>query len=219
MRKIMIIVLVLLLFAGTIKMMIEGINIGNLKISSVKDISSLSQNLDSQIERLNSTIQKDYIGAQKDLQTSLENLEKSKEKYKEAVTYSTTEEIKAAMELEEYKIGYLWTKIGLYATKNNVIMQAVVSQGSIDGLYNISFTALGSYISISEFIHAIEADSKLGFNIEEFTMEKYTGSLVTGEVLQSTFIIRNIAINKESLTSQNISYNTGISQSENVANE
>lgn len=212
MRKIIIIVLIVILFAGALKMMIGGIEIGNMKVFSIKEISSYSQNLDNQIERLNSTIQNGYVEAQENLQVSLKNLQESKQKYQEAITYSTTEEIRLARKAQEYEIGYLWTKIGLYATKNNIVMQAVVSQGSVDGLYNISFTALGPYISTSEFIYAIEDDSNLGFKIEDFTMSKYTGSLVEGESLKSTFIIRNIPINRESLTSQNISYNTNISE-------
>ena len=142
-------------------------------------------------------IETDYVSAKSNLDASFKKLQTSKQKYQDAIRYSTEEEIKAANQSEKYEIGYLWTKIGLYATKNSVVMQANVSSGSVSGLYNISFTAIGDYISISEFIYAIEDDSKLGFRIEDFTLSPNTGN----EQLQATFVIRNVAIDSESLSS------------------
>ena len=86
----------------------------------------------------------------------------------------------------------------MYAKKYNVAMKADLSHGSsgVNNQYNISFTAVGEYISISEFIYAIEKDSTLGFRIEEFAMVPYSE-----EYLQATFIIKNISIDPSSLSS------------------
>lgn len=195
MRKILISVLIVLIVVIFGLMAVSGLNIGNLRIASVKEIIDENKKLDESIETLNKTITTDYVTAKSNLDASLKKLETSKQKYQDTIRYSTEEEIKAANQTESYEIGYLWTKIGLYATKRGIVMQANVSSGSITNLYNITFTITGEYISISEFIYDIENDSNLGFKIEDFTL-----SPGTGNNLQGTFIIRNVAIDRESLS-------------------
>ena len=65
-------------------------------------------------------------------------------------------------------------------------MQMDVLQGSNSAkdVYNLKFTATGSYISITDFISAIENDSTLGLKIEEFRMTPMQNS----EDLQATFV-------------------------------
>lgn len=195
MRKILIILLIIILLAALGIMLTSGISIGSFVLPSIEQIIDENKGLDTQIAELNSAIQNDYAAVRTSLDTSIKNLETQKQKYQDTITYSTEEEIKAANQTEEYKIDYLWTKIGLYATNNNVIMQANVSSSTISGLYNISFTARGEYISISEFIYAIENDSTLGFKIEEFSLVPYSEN-----TLQASFVIRNVAIEEESLS-------------------
>ncbi|MCI9365739.1 MAG: hypothetical protein HFJ54_03915 [Clostridia bacterium] len=203
MRKILIILLIVLLFAGLGLMVIQGISIGNFEISDVRGIIEENEGLDEKIAELENLKKEDYEVAKASLNTSYKGLQNSKEKYQDAITYSTEDEIRAASQTEKYKINFLWTKIGFYATKYDVTMQANVSSGSIPGHYNISFTALGEYISISEFIHSIEDDSKLGFRIEDFTLEKYSD-----EKLQATFVIRNVAIDENSLNDAKVTSST-----------
>jgi len=203
MRKVLIILLIVLLFAGFGLMVVRGIQIGKFEISDVKGIVQENEGLDAKIAELEKANKEEYEVAKASLNTSYKALQNSKQKYQDAITYSTEDEIKAASQTEKYKINFLWTTIGIYATENNVTMQANVSQGSIPGQYNISVTALGEYIDISEFIHAIEQDSKLGFRIEDFTLAKYSD-----QKLQATFVMRNIAIDKESLNDAIISSGT-----------
>ena len=196
MRRLLITALILILITILALMASNGLSIGKWRVASIKEIIEENQKLDKDIENLNSAIEIDYVTAKSNLDASIKKLETSKQKYQDTIRYSTEEEIKAANQSEKYEIGYLWTKIGLYATKNDVVMQANVTAGSVSGLYNISFTVTGEYISISEFIRAIENDSNLGFKIEDFSMSPNTNS----KNLKSTFIIRNIAIDKDSLT-------------------
>lgn len=203
MRKVLIILLIVLLFAGFGLMVVRGIQVGKFEISDVKGIVEENEGLDAKIADVERANKEEYEVAKASLNTSYKSLQNSKQKYQDAITYSTEEEIKAASQTEKYKIDFLWTKIGLHATENNVVMQANVSAGSIPDQYNISFTASGEYIDISEFVHAIEDDPKLGFRIEEFTLGNYSGSK-----LQASFVIRNIAIDKQSLNDAMISSGT-----------
>lgn len=195
MRKILIMLLIVILIVGLVLILTSGVVIGKFEIPSINKIIEENRNMDRQISNLETAISSDYTSATSSLETSFQKLQTSKKKYQDAITYSTEEEIKAANQTEKYEIGYLWTKMGIYATNNNVTMQATVSSGTIQGLYNISFTATGEYISISEFIYNIEKDTSLGFKIEDFTMSPYSESN-----LQATFVIRNVPIDEASLT-------------------
>lgn len=208
MRKVLITLLIIALLSIFGMMVIAGIHPKEAKfsISSVKEIINDNKELDKRIAELDTSVKTDYESAKSDLDKSYKNLQSSKQKYHDTITYSTEEEIQAANQTEKYEIEFLWTKIGLYATKNNLVMQANVSAGAIPGQYNISFTVLGEYISISEFINQVEADSKLGFKIEDFTLAKYSE-----EQLQGTFVIRNVSIDQDSL-------NEAISSSSNQTN-
>lgn len=196
MRRILLYTLIIILLALFTLMALSGVSIGKLRIASISEIIEENNKLDVEIEKLNTTIETDYVSANSNLDESFKKLQTSKKKYNDTIMFSTEEEIKAANQEEKYKIGYLWTKIGLYATKNDVVMQANVTQGSVKDKYNISFTVVGEYISISEFIRAIENDSNLGFKIEDFSLSTNTDNLLKG-----TFIIRNIAIDSNSITS------------------
>ena len=54
----------------------------------------------------------------------------------------------------------------------------------------MNFTAVGSYVGISEFIRDIEDDSDLAFKIEEFSMKAGEST----SQLQATFVCKNIPI-------------------------
>ncbi len=204
MRKILIIILIIALLAGFGILVTSGVTIANIEIPAIEKIVNDNRDLDTRIADLDNNIKTKYVSAQKDLETSVTKLKKSKQKYQDTINYSTEDQIQAANQQQKYEISFIWTKIGLYATKNNVIMKADVSAGTVADLYNISFTVTGQYLDISEFIYAIENDSKLGFKIEEFTMAPFSD-----ESLQTTFIVRNISIDKESLTENgNIVNNT-----------
>jgi len=195
MRKMLIIILIIALLAGFGILVTSGVTIAGIEIPAIEKIVKDNQDLDAKIAELDNDIKTKYASAQSELVNSVAKLKKSKQKYQDTINYSTEDEIQAANQQQKYEISFIWTKIGFYATKNNVIMKADVSAGTVADLYNISFTVTGQYLDISEFIYAIENDSKLGFKIEEFTMAPYSD-----DSLQTTFIVRNIAIDKESLT-------------------
>ena len=64
-----------------------------------------------------------------------------------------------------------------------------------EGNYDLTFEATGSYVSVADFIYAIENDSTLGFKIEDFSM---TGSSKT---VTARFTCKDIRIKKITQTS------------------
>ena len=208
MRKILISILLLALIAIFSVMVLSGLTIGKITIGrSVKEVVNKNDELDKSIEALETKIKTEYETSRGNLETSFKKLQTEKQTYQSTIAYTKEEELKNASTTEQYKMNYLWTNIGSYATKNDVVLKAEVSYGSsgLPNQYNISFTATGEYLSISEFVYAIEKDSNLGFRIEEFALVPYSENS-----LQATFIIKNIPIDPNSL-----SPSTGISGTDN----
>lgn len=192
MKKLLILILIALLSALSIFVVIQGINIGNLEILGIKGIQQRSNELDQKIQQAGKLAQKDYNQAVSDVQTNVKKLNEEKKNYEDMTAISQEGDVQAANQLEKYEIETLWVRLGNHATSQGAIMQMDVLQGSNSAkdVYNLKFTATGSYISITDFISAIENDSTLGFKIEEFRMTPMQNS----EDLQATFVCKDISI-------------------------
>ncbi len=197
MRKILIIIVIVLLLVLSYCTVVNGIQIFNLKISSVEQIQEESKDLKSKIEETNSLIDVEYPKKKKELTTAAKNLESAKEEYLQYTNMSSDEEILEAMQKKSYKIEFLWTKIGTHAREEgvNLKFEIVSSSTGASNANDLKFTADGSYIAITNFIYALENDTELNFTIENFKLLPYQN-----EILQATFTVRNISI--EGNTSQ-----------------
>lgn len=207
MRKVLLSLLLVVLLAIFAGIVITGVTLGDINLGySIQDILDKNDELDKTIVLLNKKIDNEYKAAQSSLDSSFNRLKAEKQNYQQTIAYSTEEELMAANQTIEYKLDYVWTTIGLYATQHGVVLKADLSHGSsgVSNQYNISFTAIGEYLSISEFIYEIEKDPSLGFRIEEFAMVQYSE-----ESLQATFIIKNVAIDPDSLSTSASSVPTG----------
>lgn len=191
MRKIlMIIIIVLLLGLGYVAVM-NGVQIGNFQVLSVKGLEEESQNLKMKIEELNNLIDIEYPNRRRELEQAGKGLKDAKDEYLQYTNLSTDEEILAAMQQKSYAIEFLWTKIGTHARKEGINLKfEIASSGTgANNVNDLKFTVDGSYIAVTNFIYAIENDTELNFRIENFKLLPYQN-----EILQGTFTVRNIAI-------------------------
>lgn len=222
MRKILLGLLLAALLTIFGVMVINGIDVGGLRLGySVQEIINENDNLDTAIATLSTNIDTEYQSAKDNLDFSFKRLQNEKQNYQTTIAYSTEEEIKAANETEQYRLDYLWTTIGLYATKHNLVMRSDFSHGTsgVQDQYNISFTVRGEYLSVSEFVYEIEKDPTLGFRIEEFALVPYSDT-----ELQGTFLIKNVPVDPSSLSASatistgTITDNINGSQNSNITN-
>ena len=139
------------------------------------------------------------------------------------VAVSESGDVETASQLSNYNLDFLWTQIGTHATSEGVNIDMALTQGTGgQNVYNINFTAVGSYVGISEFIRDIEDDSDLAFKIEEFSM---TAGESTSQ-LRATFVCKNIPIEgissidtrTQTNANTNTSNNTNTTNSTNTAN-
>lgn len=198
MRKILLGLLLAALLSIFGAMVINGVEVAGIRLGySVQEIIDENDNLDTAIATLATSIDTEYQATKDNLDYSFKRLQSEKQNYQTTIAYSTEEELKAANETEQYRLDYLWTTIGLYATKYNLVMRSDFSHGTsgVQDQYNISFTVRGEYLSVSEFIYDIEKDPSLGFRIEEFALVPYSDT-----ELQGTFIIKNVSVDPSSLS-------------------
>lgn len=211
MKKLLILVLIALLMALTIFLALQGISIGNIEILGIRGIQQKNSELDEKIQQAAKLVEKDYKQAVSDVQTNAKKLQEEKKNY-EDMTVVAEGETQVANQIEKYEIETLWVRLGNHATSEGAVMQMDVIKGtnSAQDVYDLRFTVTGSYISITDFISAIENDSTLGFKIEEFKMNP----AASGTDLQATFVCKDITIKDVSATT----VNTPTSQDTNTEN-
>ena len=191
MKKILLILIMILLIVGIYFALSSGISIGNIHVLGIKEIADENENLDKKLQELNQAIDITFPQKMSDLDTASKNFQKAKEEYINLTSVSSDQEILDAMRQESYTIEYLWARIGNHAKKQgvNIEFQIVSNDTGLEGMYNLNFTVDGSYIAITNFISAIENDGELNFRIQGFTMNPNQGN-----VLRSTFTVKNVTI-------------------------
>lgn len=211
MRKILIMVLIVILLVFGYFMMFEGLNVLGINILSIFQIKDKSGQLDSELQKVSTLTSVDKPQAMSELTSSAKQLTIAKEEYNDKILYSSEDEIQKASQGTQYEMEYLWTKIGNHATKNGIVLKFVVKQSStgIANQYDLSFSATGRYVAISEFIAALENDSSLNFKIENAKVVPFEGNT---DNLQATFEVKEISIKIDQITSSNLNKDTTTEQ-------
>ena len=203
MKKLTIIVLIILLVALTGTTVINGIEIGNLKIVGVKKLKQSNDNLDTKVKEATKLASTDYQKNIDELNKKLKELQDKKEEYLDLENVSTEQQINSANSLNQpYKLEYLYVTIGNHAKNNGIKIDLNFTRSSSgdEKYYNINFTATGTYVRIAEFLMNLEDDSSLGFKVEDFKMLPAQGD---GNTLQATFTCKNIKVEDISSTITN----------------
>ena len=192
MKKLLLLILIALLLALSIFIVMNGLEVSGIEMLGITGIQDRDSELETVINEATKLAQKDYQVEKENVEANIKKLETEKKKYEEMTLVSTEGEIQIANQIEKYEIESLWVKLGNHAINEGTIIKMDIVNGSSpeNGIYNLKFTVTGSYISIIDYISAIETDSTLGFRIEEFKMVQATEE---GK-LSATFICKDITI-------------------------
>ena len=191
MKKLLILILIALVLALTIFTIINGISIGNFSILGIKQIQNKNAELEENVTEATRLASSTFPSKVSELNASMKKLNEEKASYDEMVAVSDTGDVQTASRLSNYTLDFLWTEIGTHATSEGVNIDIGLTAGTGgENVYNMNFTAVGSYVGISEFIRDIEDDSDLAFKIEEFSMKAGEST----SQLQATFVCKNIPI-------------------------
>lgn len=194
MRKILLIVVIILLLVFGYMSVIKGITIGNMQISSIKQIDENSKMLETKIEELNSLIDIVYPKKMGELKEVSNKMQETKQKYLDETNFTSDEELQTALQIESYDIERLYVKLGVHAKKEGVKIKFTLTSASIGDIKDLGFTVEGTYVAITNFLYAIEDDEELKFRIYNFKLLPYENN-----VLQATFTVKNVRITSNSL--------------------
>lgn len=172
MRKVLISILIILLIVLAYFTIFEGISLGSFEILGATGIVDLNDELTDKIAEANEKIKNDLQNKKTELSQNVKTLLENKESYYRVANVSTESEISEANTEEIYNIEYLWLRVGRHARSEGVNLRMDVMEGTTnDGVTkNLSFTVIGKYVGIIDFISSIENDSELGFRIENFNL-------------------------------------------------
>ena len=193
MKKLLISVIIALILILTGVTIVNGIEIGPIKILGISDIKKENNKLDDKVKQATRLTSTDYQKNLDDLNDAIKQLENQKSNYEDMVDVSTDSQVEAANQTYNNTIDFLFVRIENHAKSEGVTMKMEVTRSStgVNNVYNLNFTATGSYTGIEEFITGIEDDSKLGFKIEDFSM---VASSESGDQLEATFVCKDITI-------------------------
>ena len=168
MRKLLFTLILCVLLVVSVLFIMKGIQKGKIDIFGIQQIKEKNAEIDEKNAQLASLTNQGYPAALKTVEAASAQMKKKKEEYEEKAALLGNS--KYYMQTEEYKLEFLWTKLGNYADDEHVDIKIDVTNGQISGRYNLNFTVTGAYTDVTEFIYDIENDSKLGFKIENFSM-------------------------------------------------
>lgn len=194
MRKILLIIVIILLLVFGYIALIKGIAIGNINISSIKQIHKNSKILESKIEELNSLIDIEYPKKMGELKEISNRMQEAKERYADETNFTSDEELQTALKIESYDIERLYVKLGVHAKKEGVKIKFTLASASIGDIKDLNFTVEGTYVAITNFLYAIEDDEELKFRIYNFKLLPFENN-----ILQATFTVKNVRITSSSL--------------------
>lgn len=169
MKKILISILIVLLLILAYVVLDKGINIGFIKIDSIKNIKTESAKLDEDLNKANELSNKTYPTEVEGLEEAIRQLKISKQEYENKKLYNTENEALGTVEIKTYTIHYLWTILGNYREDREVKSLTLdLKSTQTEDVYDLEFTLVGSYTSITDFLYDIEDDEELNFEIKNF---------------------------------------------------
>lgn len=178
MKKILISVLIILLLIIVCFAIFNGISFA--KIKSINDIKNASIKLDEDVETANSIANQQYPSKVQTLEDAIKDLKLAKSEYESKNPYNAEQLNIAAVEVKSYKIHYLWTILGNYRKDEGVRsinLDLKATQNS--DVYDLQFTLVGNYVSITDFLYDIEDDEELKFQIRDLKIEKTETKVAT----------------------------------------
>ena len=179
MKKIIISILTILLLVLAYFVIFNDIHILNWDNISIKDIKDKDKELNDKINTAKETNQQKYPQSISSLETSMEQLKKTKDKYLNKVKYLSEDLELGVVQIKEYKIDKLWVALGNYAKDENVNLKLDVMETGTKDVYDLNVTIIGEYIGITAFIYDIEKDDTLGFRIVNFKIAPNTTTTET----------------------------------------
>lgn len=205
MKKILISVLLVLLLILAYVVFVPGLNVGPIKINSVKAIKEASSNLDSDFDTANGLVNISYPDEVDKLQKAITNLKTSKQDYENKNLQNKEANAMETVQIKVYTIDYIWTILGNYKNDRGLASLTLdLKSTQAEDVYDLQFTLTGNYVGITDFIYDIEDDEELNFEIQNLKLSSDLNSTpIANEQTQDS--TQNEAQSTEQTTTQQTS--------------
>lgn len=171
MKKLLISIIILLLVIATCFAIFKGIKFA--KIRSVNDIKTETKKLDANLQNAEKLANETYPKKVQTLEEAIKNLKIAKQQYENKKPTDPTQSTISTLEVKTYKIHYLWTILGNYRKDDGVrSLNLDLKSTTNKDVYDLQFTLVGSYVSITDFLYSIEDDEELKFEIKNLKIER-----------------------------------------------
>jgi hypothetical protein len=186
-----------LLIALGVTTAVQGIQIGDIRIDSIKEIGENSEKLDAKVQEINSLIDSQYPSKRDELTRASKEEQSQKEEYLDEINLSSNEELEEILEIRNFDIERIWAVVGNHAIDQGVNITLSETKSSTTGARNLHFIVKGTYVAQTNFLYAIEDDPELNYRIYNY---KLVPSDVSEEVelniIKATFAIKETMITK-----------------------
>ena len=187
MKKILLAILTIILIVLTYIVLARSLSIAGFKIESISDIKSASDNLNADTNKANDLVDQVYPTEMSSLEEAIKNLKIAKQKYEAKNVYNTNEGELGAVQIDTYKIHFLWTRLGNYRKDRAVrSLNLDLKSTQTADVYDLEFTLIGTYSNIIEFLYDIENDEELNFEPKNFVITSDLTSSTTAQTNTST---------------------------------
>ena len=203
MKKLLLISVVLILAYFAYVTIFDGIHINDIiNISSYGEIENKSAGLNEKINIVKAQTTTQFEAKKGELKNAVQEYDRVIEEYQELKPKIDAAGTGVAS-VDLYDIDFLWTILGGYATEEGIVLQMDVLKSSgvntsdtgEEFMYcDLDFVVNGSYLPITNFLYDIEDDDRLGFEINDFSLEQ------SGELLKGRFMVKNVPLNSKIIT-------------------
>lgn len=204
MKKILISILIVLLIILTYLAIWRGL----AKIKSLNDIKAESEKLDKTKNSATELAEQTYPKQTSELDEAIRQLKLAKQEYDNKKPYDLEQSSIGALEVKTYKIHYLWTILGNYRKDEGVrSINLDLKSTNVKDVYDLQFTLVGNYVSITDFLYDIEDDEELKFEIKNLKIVKTEEKVATTSNTQNSSI-NGIPTNQTTTNVANTTKNT-----------
>ncbi len=218
MKKILISIIILLLIIVTCFAIFKGISFA--KIKSIKDIKAETKKLDTNIQNAEKLANETYPKKVQTLEYAIKNLKLAKQQYENKKPTDPNASTISTLEVKTYKIHYLWTILGNYRKDDGVrSLNLDLKSTTNKDIYDLQFTLVGTYVSITDFLYSIEDDEELKFEIKNLKISKTDEKVAVTSGEQSNNPLTTSALQKTNTTKTNTAKtNTAKTNTANTTN-
>lgn len=171
MKKILITILILLLILLTYMSLYKTVSIAGFKIESIGDMQKATEELERKQKEANQLVDEEYPSEVESLEDAIKKLKIAKQKYDSKNVNNATGNALGTLEVNTYKIHYLWTRLGNYRKDRGIQSLTLdLKNTSNKDVYDLQFTLIGSYSNIIQFLYDIEDDEELNFEPKNFVL-------------------------------------------------